>query len=44
MRCVDVMIMLLRKGIVRNDETQTQNILYKYTEYINVYYKNFYSK
>ena len=28
MRCVDVMIMLLRKGIVRNDETQTQNIYF----------------
>ena len=26
MHCVDVMIMLLRDGIARNDETQTQKI------------------
>ena len=29
MHCVDVVIMLLRNGIVRNDETQTQNIFLK---------------
>ena len=29
MHCVDVMITLLRDGIVQNDETQTQNIFLK---------------
>ena len=27
--CADVMITLLRNGIVRNDETQTQNIFFE---------------
>ena len=37
--CADVMITLLRNGIVRNDETQTNNIFFEM--YIT---KIFYSK
>ena len=29
MHCVDVVIMLLRNAIVRNDETQTQDICFE---------------
>ena len=29
MHCVDVVIMLLRNAIVRNDETQTNNIFFE---------------